>query len=114
MRSSARLMTTGQLKAHAFAANITRAAVSRLLASRFMFDLLGQRVKWRESNTAAAGRRRTHAIHRVRMVGVAGFEPAAPCSQSRCATRLRYTPNAAEILSSRLPCCVVGKEVSAM
>ncbi len=26
------------------------------------------------------------------MVGVAGFEPAAPCSQSRCATRLRYTP----------------------
>src|SRR5437868_14620717 len=27
------------------------------------------------------------------MVGVAGFEPAAPCSQSRCATRLRHTPN---------------------
>ena len=26
------------------------------------------------------------------MVGVAGFEPAAPCSQSRCATRLRHTP----------------------
>src|SRR5262245_26948406 len=26
------------------------------------------------------------------MVGVAGFEPAAPCSRSRCATRLRYTP----------------------
>ena len=26
------------------------------------------------------------------MVGVAGFEPAASCSQSRCATRLRHTP----------------------
>ena len=26
------------------------------------------------------------------MVGVPGFEPGAPCSQSRCATRLRYTP----------------------
>ena len=27
------------------------------------------------------------------MVGVQGFEPWTPCSQSRCATRLRYTPN---------------------
>ncbi len=26
------------------------------------------------------------------VVGVAGFEPATPCSRSRCATRLRYTP----------------------
>ena len=26
------------------------------------------------------------------MVGVTGFEPAAPCSQSTCATKLRYTP----------------------
>jgi hypothetical protein len=26
------------------------------------------------------------------MVGVEGFEPTTPCSQSRCATRLRYTP----------------------
>ena len=25
-------------------------------------------------------------------VGVTGFEPAAPCAQGRCATRLRYTP----------------------
>ncbi len=28
-----------------------------------------------------------------KLVGVAGFEPAPPCSQSRCATRLRHTPN---------------------
>ncbi len=33
------------------------------------------------------------------MVGVAGFEPAAPCSQSRCATRLRHTPKSAQSLS---------------
>ena len=26
------------------------------------------------------------------MVGETGFEPATPCSQSRCATRLRYSP----------------------
>ena len=28
----------------------------------------------------------------AKMVGVEGFEPPTPCSQSRCATRLRYTP----------------------
>jgi hypothetical protein len=28
------------------------------------------------------------------MVGVAGFEPTTFCSQSRRATKLRYTPNA--------------------
>ena len=28
------------------------------------------------------------------LVGVEGFEPPTPCSQSKCATRLRYTPNA--------------------
>ena len=26
------------------------------------------------------------------MVGVKGFEPSAHCSQSSCATKLRYTP----------------------
>src|SRR5262245_29798592 len=30
---------------------------------------------------------------RERLVGVRGFEPPTPCSQSRCATRLRHTPN---------------------
>ncbi len=28
-----------------------------------------------------------------RVVGVEGFEPPTSCSQSRCATRLRHTPN---------------------
>ena len=27
-----------------------------------------------------------------KVVGETGFEPATPCSQSRCATRLRYSP----------------------
>ena len=27
-----------------------------------------------------------------REIGVAGFEPATPCAQDRCATRLRHTP----------------------
>jgi hypothetical protein len=29
---------------------------------------------------------------RTNLVGVRGFEPPAPCSQSRCATGLRHTP----------------------
>jgi hypothetical protein len=28
----------------------------------------------------------------VEVVGARGFEPPTPCSQSRCATRLRYAP----------------------
>ena len=28
----------------------------------------------------------------IQVVGVAGFEPTAPRSQSECATKLRYTP----------------------
>ncbi|MCZ4500507.1 MAG: hypothetical protein JWQ74_3062 [Marmoricola sp.] len=31
---------------------------------------------------------------RGRLVGVAGFEPTAPRSQSECATKLRHTPGA--------------------
>ena len=30
--------------------------------------------------------------HVLKMVGVAGFEPAAHWSQTSCATKLRYTP----------------------
>ena len=37
----------------------------------------------------------TKNIGRMRdMVGATGFEPATPCSQSRCATKLRYAPTA--------------------
>ena len=31
-------------------------------------------------------------VSRTHSVGVTGFEPATLCSQSRCATKLRYTP----------------------
>ncbi len=34
------------------------------------------------------------------MVGVAGFEPAALWSQTRCATKLRYTPMTVPIIAS--------------
>jgi hypothetical protein len=36
------------------------------------------------------------------MVGATGFEPATPCAQGRCATRLRYTPTDSTIIA-RLP-----------
>ena len=34
------------------------------------------------------------------MVGAAGFEPATPCAQGRCATRLRYAPTSNSFDSS--------------
>ncbi len=33
-------------------------------------------------------------------VGVVGFEPTATASQTRCATRLRYTPGGMSILAA--------------
>jgi hypothetical protein len=35
---------------------------------------------------------RENKRQRDNLVGVRGFEPPTPCSRSRCATRLRYTP----------------------
>ena len=35
------------------------------------------------------------------MVGVAGFEPTAPYSQSRCATKLRHTPATGSVARAR-------------
>ena len=48
--------------------------------------------------TRAAVNDRCHSILHNRctvadLVGVAGFEPAAPRSQSECATTLRHTPS---------------------
>jgi hypothetical protein len=31
------------------------------------------------------------------MVGATGFEPATPCAQGRCATRLRYAPTPEDV-----------------
>src|SRR2546427_12386469 len=45
------------------------------------------------------------------MVGVRGFEPPAPCSQSRCATRLRHTPSAGRVSSSaRAPTILLAEK----
>src|SRR5438067_13862228 len=37
------------------------------------------------------------------LVGAAGFEPAAPCAQGRCATRLRYAPTCTKFIIRRFP-----------
>src|SRR5207245_2407733 len=40
-----------------------------------------------------------------------GFEPPAPCSQSRCATRLRHTPSAGRVSSSaRAPTILLAEK----
>ncbi len=47
------------------------------------------------------------------MVGLPGFEPGAPCSQSRCATKLRHNPyphNVAEFDLALHGDCVANPE----
>ena len=41
--------------------------------------------------------RSARATRMILLVGVTGFEPATFCSQSRCATKLRYTPAQAAV-----------------
>src|SRR5579859_4288242 len=46
----------------------------------------------------------TDRRHRgTELVGAEGFEPTTPCSQSRCATRLRYAPHIKNSLPAHLP-----------
>ena len=47
--------------------------------------------------TAVKGRCLDRLTTGPHLVGVKGFEPPAPCSQSTCATGLRYTPNIASL-----------------
>ena len=50
--------------------------------------------------------RLSYILHRSgEVVGVRGFEPPAPCSQSRCATGLRHTPFAVGIVGQRRKGC---------
>ena len=43
--------------------------------------------------TSLEGWGSTIELHpQIKMVGAAGFEPATPWSQARCATKLRYAP----------------------
>ncbi len=44
------------------------------------------------------------------MVGAVGFELTTLCSQSRCATRLRYAPTKARIVSARRAGCQMPNE----
>ena len=45
----------------------------------------------RRQRRAPRHNKREHQLALV-LVGAAGFEPATPCSQSRCATELRHAP----------------------
>jgi hypothetical protein len=49
------------------------------------------------------------------LVGAEGFEPPTLCSQSRCATRLRYAPTQGLSHSGRLPrrACIGTPEILA-
>ena len=38
----------------------------------------------------------------ARMVGEEGFEPTTPCTQNRCATKLRYSPKIVAFLPRRI------------
>ena len=52
-----------------------------------------QRVTFMTMPRGSVSQRRAGSVQAAEgMVGVRGFEPPAPCSQSRCATRLRHTP----------------------
>src|SRR5689334_21110259 len=44
----------------------------------------------------------------ISLVGATGFEPATPCAQGRCATRLRYAPT----LSAHRFYSLVGSAIS--
>ena len=44
------------------------------------------------------------------MVGVKGFEPPTPCSQSTCATKLRYTPRR-QCESNLKHSCIIAKQI---
>ena len=61
-------------------------------------DLYGTRTRV----TAVKGRCLNRVTKRSRVVGVTGLEPAAPCSQSTCATKLRHTPILKPCLTSNM------------
>ena len=54
-----------------------------------------ERVKGIEPSRPAwkAGALPLSYTRKQKMVGAAGFEPATPWSQARCATKLRYAPS---------------------
>ncbi len=52
---------------------------------------------------------RSHRLFFGYLVGETGFEPAAPCTPYRCATKLRHSPTVlARSIYYRFPCDVKG------
>jgi hypothetical protein len=45
------------------------------------------------------------------LVGATGFEPATPCAQGRCATRLRYAPTSSIITDASGPASSVADQM---
>ena len=44
------------------------------------------------------------------MVGETGFEPATPCTQNKCATKLRHSPTIVAAFEAFCLCAVTGCE----
>jgi hypothetical protein len=107
---SARCSRTGTVEATIIAANSARKCERGRRRRRGEEALQQKRVKHDRANRGAPCKRllaktphpqgpqrvplsRSHSSKdRRKMVGVRGFEPPAPSSRTRCATRLRYTP----------------------
>src|SRR5688572_14436067 len=68
--------------------NLTQARVLPLLVTPFRV-MAGRRGA---SRGTVAWRTRRFLEEIAKLVGATGFEPATPCAQGRCATRLRYAP----------------------
>ena len=66
------------------------------LAAHFVLRNAASSVSEKSESGKKRAERNYSSIFRskkFKLVGVRGFEPPAPCSQSRCATRLRHTPS---------------------
>ena len=82
-------------------ASVTKSTFSASFFSGMTMESQGSSVSGGMAGVPPAVRRRGAGPQRVWLVGVRGFEPPTPCSRSRCATRLRYTPTPGALLMRR-------------
>ena len=70
-----------------------------------------ERVKGIEPSRPAwkAGALPLSYTRKIKMVGAAGFEPATPWSQARCATKLRYAPPPEIIILNNCTSCQINE-----
>ncbi len=61
-----------------------------------------------DPQTATSEKQKCHVSILFLMVGAEGFEPPTLCSQSRCATRLRYAPTPVDCIAVESPFNAVG------